>query len=999
MKSQESTWQNNDFGNGVSPGDRECRRADMTRQQKFLVDEGATLELTSIGPKISKSKHWEGNAYGSKATVTGWFPDPEKLADIALKLDEEAKPAGIYVTLNECNPSVSARSYQHLKAGVNRTSKKDIVSLDNLLIDLDPDRPEGVSSTDEEHEAALKLAREIKDDLQREGFPEPMFGDSGNGAHLIYKTARPNTQEEVEFRKRVLTALDKKYSTDKVKVDMGVYDPARITKLYGTNVRKGDDRPDRPHRQARIISVPEHAEPVLYELLKALADTLPEEPKNPKTQATAPVMANEKFDVEKYLTKYDIDIKNIKPHGTATMFVLDECVFNSNHSGGEAAIVQSASGALSYQCFHDSCKAHTWAEARKIISADEKLTGFMPNTPSEEMRQRPEQGIIIAADDNKLRKIILPNPPLFPIDVFPPGIRELLDAVAKSHTVPHEVPCSALLVMAGACIGRTRALEIRHGWREHPNLYLAVVGRSGTGKSPATKSILSPIFRLEEQWGKTYEEELRAWEAEEDKSGDSRPRQRQVIAEDASLEALSEALSDNPRGQLWYRDELKGFFDDLDKYSSKSGGTKSRLMSSYDSGQWKINRISKGRNLYIPRATLSIFGTVQPRTLPDIFSDRDNATGFLPRFLFLRADTDSPPYWTDEVVPKALFDVLNNMVAAFLGYSFSDDEEPQIVRVSPAAKMRYVEWFDQQVAEPWRDLDSMIYEALLAKLRGQCLRLCLILHCLDAFEKGYSEITKVKEVTMMNAIRLANCFKEHQKQVWQFVVNPSGINEIHPLQKRVIRAVLENEDNIRNGMLPTSLITQKVNEGVHEKFHVTSMSVGKAAGSLGFPTKHLPGQTSRGICVTPDDIQRIKPLINTDGSCGLSGPEALPIQRQGEPVNNDEAPEAGHQDEDILIDLVQGIGPGSLNFNAIQDGTASTTSTTSTTSKFPYDGDEDAKGWDFPYSIRFINSCKSIEEIRGWWKTYVRDCLPDIPKLEHDQLLEAKQQRERELKA
>ena len=42
-----------------------------------------------------------------------------------------------------------------------------------------------------------------------------------------------------------------------LELDQVVFNPARLTKLYGTTTRKGDHTQDRPHRLARIISLPE----------------------------------------------------------------------------------------------------------------------------------------------------------------------------------------------------------------------------------------------------------------------------------------------------------------------------------------------------------------------------------------------------------------------------------------------------------------------------------------------------------------------------------------------------------------------------------------------------------------------------------------------------------------------------------------------------------------------------------------------------------------------
>ncbi len=941
------------------------RKDHIVRTLEFLHRHGSVFELTCIDPGFPKSELWEGYAGGKKAIVSGWFNEYEKAAEIAMALDESVQPSAIYVGLNPCDQALLARASQRLKSGVNRTSAEYILSLNNLLLDFDPVRPSGVSSTDREHQLALEKAHEVRDYLNGLGWPEPLLGDSGNGAHCIYKIKLENTPENVEIVKNCLRALNDRFGSKEVDIDQKVFDPARISKLYGTFTRKGDNVPDRPHRPAQIVSVPEEPETVPYELLKALADSAPTEVKSPRLVSTGKSALDKGFDVQTYLEDHDIPVKKDKQHGSSILYILEECLFNPDHAGGEAAIGQTEAGTLFYQCFHNSCQARTWAEARQIISGDQKI-GISPvcNPGQSDGEDHQEKGA-------KSRKSHLQAPPRFPLEVFPKRAQAIIESVARAHTVPIEVPAAALLVLSGAAIGQTRALMIKRGWIEHPNLYLALVGRSGVGKSPATKRIFRPVFEMERLWYQNYQEQVKAMQEGNEKSdpAQGRPTWRQLLLEDSSPEALSDALAGNPRGIMWYRDELSGLLLELDKYAGRNGATKTRLMSSYDSGAWKVNRISARRNTYIAHATLSIFGTVQPMALPEIFSSLDSVTGFLPRFIFLRADRDTPPFWTDETIQEETNKALADMIQTFLNYDFADDERPLIVSVSPGARMRYIDWYNQQVSEPWRDLDAVIYEALLAKLRGQCLRLCLILHCMSAVENGYSELTPVCENTMVNAIRLTDCFKQHQKQIWQFLVDPEGCDELSPLQKRVIRAILDLQDSVRSGMLATALITEKVNAGVNERFHTSPMTVGRVATSLGFATKHLPGETTRGICITESDLNRLRPLITTSGSSGTSGIDDMTPDYPGD--DNETGPQPLVEPATHGASAGQDDNPVSTETQLGLDDTTIETASTGCTGCFECDS-EATQAFplvnSFEKAVQGIQQCTTINELREVWE-------------------------------
>jgi putative DNA primase/helicase len=101
----------------------------------------------------------------------------------------------------------------------------------------------------------------------------------------------------------------------------------------------------------------------------------------PKAPETTPSNGNgRKLDVGAYLNHYGIPYRE-KANGTGVIYgLLNGCVFDQGHTSNEAAIIQTADGALLYQCFHLSCKSNPdriWKAARKIISGRDRLTRFM----------------------------------------------------------------------------------------------------------------------------------------------------------------------------------------------------------------------------------------------------------------------------------------------------------------------------------------------------------------------------------------------------------------------------------------------------------------------------------------------------------------------------------------------------------------------------------------------------------------------------------------------
>jgi hypothetical protein len=452
-------------------------------------------------------------------------------------------------------------------------------------------------------------------------------------------------------------------------------------------------------------------------------------------------------------------------------------------------------------------------------------------------------------------------PPVFPSDVFSPTVRDVIAETAKAYAVPFEVPATAVLVLAGACIGRTRGICIKAGWVEFPNLFVALVGVSGTGKSPATDFIFRPVHAKEFEWHQEY---LNAQEEE-----DNSANRQQLLVDDSTVEALSEALSANPRGILWHRDELSGLLLSLDRYGGKSGSTKTRLMSSYNSGPWKVTRIGERRNHYIRHATLGIFGTIIPQALPRIFSGYDTATGFLSRFLILRVPGDSPPSWTDETVTQKGALIWEWIIEELLHFQFHMNQ-PNIIGVCPDAKRAYTLWYDGLKDNRWTDSQSHhYYNSVIAKLRAQCLRIALILHCISNVGTKESELAPVTAETMHSAIRLSNFLLEQQRRIYALINSAQDVI-LSPVQISVARAIVTLEGSIENGFLSTDSISKAVNNGVDAKFRMNARAIGKIATSLDL-SRHRLGAGKRGCRITPDDMTSLKNMLQ---GCHLSHQEA-----------------------------------------------------------------------------------------------------------------------------
>lgn len=300
-----------------------------------------------------------------KTIISGYFTDTDALGKAFKTVD--LRGANVFYTLNKIDPACYSREQRdHFRQVKTTTSDSDIVSYQWMLVDLDPERKTGISSTKEELTRAHEMAKAIVQYLRELGFSAPIMAMSGNGIHLLYNISLANNEENQKLIERCLKALALLFDDPYVRVDQKVFNPARISKLYGTMAQKGADTTERPHRMSYIVSKPEQIKCTEKAVLEKLAGEYPDELAHP-----TPAQRNKgSFDVEEWLNEYGLRVQAVKTWKDATRYVLEECPFDNSHKAPDSAIIKMANGAVCFKCLHNSCQGHDWHELRLKYEPD-----------------------------------------------------------------------------------------------------------------------------------------------------------------------------------------------------------------------------------------------------------------------------------------------------------------------------------------------------------------------------------------------------------------------------------------------------------------------------------------------------------------------------------------------------------------------------------------------------------------------------------------------------
>jgi hypothetical protein len=243
------------------------------------------------------------------------------------------------------------------------------------------------------------------------GFPAPIEAMSGNGHYLLYAVDLPNDEESKKLIQSCLEELDHltvdRHADKKraVKVDGTAFNAARVMRLIGTTNCKGQNLATQPHRRSQLLAVPDVIEIVSVEKLQTLAKAGATAAQKALETWTASTSTNgscsnsftnrtdssdkpeSRLKLQQYQQDYGVQILNVRSNSDGWTNYDVVCPFDASHTGTDAAFGQHESGALSFKCFHDSCKSRKWAEAKKLVGKPDPEKHFDP--PLSPRRRRP----------------------------------------------------------------------------------------------------------------------------------------------------------------------------------------------------------------------------------------------------------------------------------------------------------------------------------------------------------------------------------------------------------------------------------------------------------------------------------------------------------------------------------------------------------------------------------------------------------------------------------
>jgi hypothetical protein len=394
------------------------------------------------------------------------------------------------------------------------------------------------------------------------------------------------------------------------------------------------------------------------------------------------------------------------------------------------------------------------AAARRIIK----------NAP--EMTKRntwPEPDLRLIEDDRV-------PPPVLDDDGLPAGWADWIGAEARARGCPRDYVATGLIATASAQIGNARHVGATATWEEPPHQWFALIGAPSTGKTPALRpfidacraiereaepaweaakaeqSVLAEGARaIEQQWREAVRKATREGEPlpKRPPGADSPPEppRPRSLAMDATTEELQYLLAEQPRGLLYTRDELAGWFGNFDRYGG-NGGDRAFFLECWNGGAYVADRVKyRGQPVRITRAGLAIVGGVQPDRLREALAGPDD--GLAARFGYVWPDpTPILPLPTEvDAAVVARRDRLTTVVRRLSKLAMDGDPSgepaPRVLRLDSDARKLFDE-LRREAMERARSSRGLA-AGWHGKTPGRALRLALVYELLAWVGRGGAE--------------------------------------------------------------------------------------------------------------------------------------------------------------------------------------------------------------------------------------------------------------------
>ena len=396
----------------------------------------------------------------------------------------------------------------------------------------------------------------------------------------------------------------------------------------------------------------------------------------------------------------------------------------------------------------------------------------------------PEEKIILKKDDL-----------VFPLEIYPKSVQNYIIECQETLDSSIDYMGCSLLWLISLSIGNSMVVEVKRGWIENGVVWVAIVGKAGIGKTPSISNIIFPLEKINNKEISNYIKEYEKYEyynslskkEQEEFPEVQKPIKCQFMANDITVEALVDLHQQSDNAVGVFKDELAGWFKDMNKY--KQGSDLEFWLSTWSGKAVNLNRLTRAGS-FVAKPFVPVLGGIQPSIFNSFYTEENKDNGFIDRMLLSYPELQVEKYNESEMNYETIQWYSDTIVAFFERIKTSlvkrnDDHkiDPVVLKFTNEAKKEWVRIYNDITIIQNDDSENEYMKSMLPKQKSYIPRFALLIHVFNAIGETNYNIQEISKDSILKAEKLSKYFIAMAKKIKIDSVEVQEIKQILKYQK------------------------------------------------------------------------------------------------------------------------------------------------------------------------------------------------------------------------
>lgn len=334
----------------------------------------------------------------------------------------------------------------------------------------------------------------------------------------------------------------------------------------------------------------------------------------------------------------------------------------------------------------------------------------------------------------------------FPTDVLPKRIAEYVKYMSETQSVDETFIVMPVLATIAIAMGNAFRIAPKEDWVSPPNIWAAIIAPPSWNKSRPMKMVLKPLMKM-----------LRP---EEVPNAERNPQGRLTMG-DATIPSIVKRLQEVKRGCGLIRDELAGWTKSFDAFKKGGGGDEQAYIEFWSAGDYHLDRKTDNEQVYIPAASLSVLGSIQPKIHMECMGPGKFESGLVQRLLVARPPK-SRRSWVNRLPGGDVVGDWEKIVNYIKSFPFKEQDlsgggepvyVPNTIKMEGEAQKAFQQYFE--FITDWRDEVDETAETFIGKSDEMAARLALLHHGMKCASEGGCITDPISYESVMAGIQMA----------------------------------------------------------------------------------------------------------------------------------------------------------------------------------------------------------------------------------------------------